>query len=354
MSGLWWISNCLLFNKLGEKTEHFEEYKKQTEPEKYKKAENWGIAIGLQQVDNLTPSKYLIEVAKDNIEGKISIDEAGEQVSRYYQKNPAKTVQEHNEKEADEVSARIAKLLSTHTFSFSPAELISIHKVLFTGILDKEIAGKIRTYDITKKEPILNGDTVVCGRADSILETLDYDFAQEKKFNYKGLSKREKVEQLAKFTSGIWQIHPFGESNTRTTAVFIIKYLYTLGFSTNNDMFEAYSKYFRNALVRANYQNLDKDIYYTYEYLNKFFGNLLLGENNLLDNREMQIKSNVESKEKIMRFISENPQITTNQLAELANLSIAGVEKNLRQLKEQNLIRRVGPDKGGHWEVLDK
>lgn len=195
--------------------EHFEEYKKQGEPEKSQKAENWGIAIGLQQVDNLTPSKYLIEVAKDNIEGKISIDEAGEQVSQYYKQNPAKNLKEHNEKEADEVSARIAKLLSTHTFSFSPAELISIHKVLFSGIFDDGIAGKIRTYDITKKEPILNGDTVVYGRADSIMETLDYDFGQEKKFNYKGLSKREKVEQLAKFTSGIWQIHPFGEGNTR-------------------------------------------------------------------------------------------------------------------------------------------
>jgi Fic family protein len=211
----------------------------------------------------------------------------------------------------------------------------------------------------------LNGDTVIYGRADSIKETLDYDFAQEKKFNYKGLSKREIVEQLAKFTSGIWQIHPFGEGNTRTTAVFIIKYLYTLGFKTTNDMFEKNAKYFRNALVRANYQNLANDIPYTMEFLNKFFGNLLLGEKNLLDNREMQIKGKVESKEKIekskekskekiMRFISENPQITTNQLAEFANLSIAGVEKNLRQLKEQNLIRRVGPDKGGHWEVIKK
>lgn len=345
--------------------EDFEEYKKQGEPEQSQRAENWGIAIGLQKVDNLTPSKYLIKVAKENIEGKISIDEAEEQIARYYKKNPAKTLQEHNEKEADEVSARINRLLSTNTFSFSPAELISIHKALFTGILDRKIAGKIRDYDITKDEPILNGDTVIYGRADSIKETLEYDFAQEKKFNYKGLSKREIVEQLTKFTSGIWQIHPFGEGNTRTTAVFIIKYLYTLGFKTTNDMFEKNAKYFRNALVRANYQNLAEDIPYTMEFLNKFFCNLLLGEQNLLDNREMQIKSKVESKEKIekskekskekiIRFISENPQITTNQLAELIHLSIAGVEKNLRQLKEQNLIRRVGPDKGGHWEVIKK
>ena len=345
--------------------EHFEEYKKQGEPEKSQKAENWGVAIGLQQVDNLTPSKYLIEVAKDNIEGKISIDEAGEQVSQYYKKNPAKTLKEHNEKEADEVSARIAKLLSTHTFSFSPAELISIHKALFSGIFDDEIAGKIRTYDITKKEPILNGDTVIYGRADSIMETLDYDFEQEKKFNYKGLSKREKVERLAKFTSGIWQIHPFGEGNTRATAVFIIKYLYTLGFVTNNDLFEQNSKYFRNALVRANYQNLNQDIYYTMEYLNKFFGNLLLGEKNLLDNREMQIKdstmsgkessqkSSQKSSHKILELMKQNPAITTTELAQLLNISRRAIAKQTALLKEKGLIRRIGPDKGGHWEVLN-
>lgn len=345
--------------------EHFEEYKKQGEPEKSQKAENWGVAIGLQQVDNLTPSKYLIEVAKDNIEGKISIDEAGEQVSQYYKKNPAKTLKEHNEKEADEVSARIAKLLSTHTFSFSPAELISIHKALFSGIFDDEIAGKIRTYDITKKEPILNGDTVIYGRADSIMETLDYDFGQEKKFNYKGLSKREKVERLAKFTSGIWQIHPFGEGNTRATAVFIIKYFYTLGFVTNNDLFEQNSKYFRNALVRANYQNLNQDIYYTMEYLNKFFGNLLLGEKNLLDNREMQIKdstmsgkessqkSSQKSSHKILELMKQNPAITTTELAQLLNISRRAIAKQTALLKEKGLIRRIGPDKGGRWEVLN-
>ena len=340
--------------------EHFEEYKKQGEPGKLQKAENWGVAIGLQQVDNLTPSKYLIEVAKDNIEGKISIDEAGEQVSQYYKKNPAKTLKEHNEKEADEVSARIAKLLSTHTFSFSPAELISIHKALFNGIFDDEIAGKIRTYDITKKEPILNGDTVIYGRADSIMETLDYDFEQEKKFNYKGLSKREKVERLAKFTSGIWQIHPFGEGNTRATAVFIIKYLYTLGFEINGGVFASYAKYFRNALVRANYQNLNQDIYYTMEYLNKFFGNLLLGEKNLLDNREMQIKdstmsgkeSSQKSSQKILELMKQNPATTTTELAQLLNISRRAIAKQIALLKEKGLIRRIGSDKGGHWEVL--
>lgn len=337
----------------------FNEYKKQSEPEKYQKAKNWGIAIGLQQVDGLTPSQYLIDVAKDNIEGRISIDEASKQVSQYYKKNPAKTVKEQNEKEADEVSARITKLLSTHTFSFSPAELISIHKFLFTGILESEETGKIRTYDITKKEPILNGDTVVYGRSDSIMETLDYDFQTEKKFDYKGLSKQKKVEHLAQFVSGIWQIHPFAEGNTRTTAVFTIKYLYTLGFETNNDLFEEYSKYFRNALVRANYQDLSKDIPYTMEYLNKFFNNLLLGGNFELDNKEMQInneqtttqKTTQKTAQKILEHLKQNPSATRQELAKLVGITEDGIKWNLEKLKKTGKIVRVGPDKGGHWEI---
>ena len=182
-----------------------------------------------------------------------------------------------------------------------------------------------------------------------------YGIKIEKEFDYKGLSKKEIVAHLVKFISGIWQIHPFAEGNTRTTAVFTIKYLYTLGFETNNDLFEQHSKYFRNALVRANYQNLDKGIPYTMTYLNKFFGNLLLDEENALDNREMQIwegKSKEKSKEKILNLIHQNPSITTKELAEMIGLSIAGIEKNLRQMKENNQIRRVGPDKGGYWEVI--
>lgn len=343
-------------------TGHFEEYKRQGEPERYKRAENWGVAIGLQQVDGLTPSKYLIETAKDNIEGKITVDEAAEQVARYYQKNPAKTVQERNEKEADSVSARIAKLLSSHTFSFRPAELISIHKVLFSGILSDETAGKIRTYDIIKKEPVLNGDTVVYGRAESIAEMLEYDFAQEKDFKYQGLSKREKVERLAKFTSGVWQIHPFAEGNTRTTAVFIIKYLYTLGFKTNNDLFEQNAAYFRNALVRANYRNLEKDVPYTMAYLNKFFGNLLLGENNILDCLEMRIPESTTQEttlkkenttQKILEILKDNPYATRKELAILIGITADGIKWNIEKLKKTGKIRRIGPDKGGKWEVIE-
>lgn len=165
------------------------------------------------------------------------------------------------------------------------------------------------------------------------------------------------------YFSGIWQIHPFAEGNTRTTAVFTIKYLYTLGFETNNDLFEQHSKYFRNALVRANYQNLDKGIPYTMTYLNKFFGNLFLDEENALDNREMQIKeegsqktikSSQKSSQKILELIKQNPYITTTEMAENLKISRRAIAKQITNLKENNQIRRVGPDKGGYWEVIEK
>ena len=343
---------------------YFTEYKKQSEPGRRERAENWGVAIGLQQVDNLTPSKYLIDIARDNIEGKISIDQAEREITHYYRKNVATTPQEMDEQQADTVSARIAKLLSEKTFSFSPAEYKSIHGALFDGILDADKTGKFRTYNISKKEPILNGDTVVYGRADSIAETLEYDFNQERNFDYSHLTRAQRVAHIAKFMSGIWQIHPFAEGNTRTTVVFIIKYLDTLGMHTNNDLFERHSKYFRNALVRANYQNLDKNIPYTTEYLDKFFGNLLLGEKNRLDNREMQIKTaqkttqkkivptTQKTTQKILDILVKNPKATRSELAETLGMSPDGIKWNLDKLKKSGQIRRIGPDKGGHWEVV--
>jgi len=344
----------------------FQEYKKLAEPSARKKLENWRVAIGLQQVDDLTPSKYLLEIAKKNIEGKISVDEAEEQITTYYKKNPPKTTAEKAKKEADEVSSRINKLLGKDSFTFSPAELISIHKYLFAGILDNVTAGKIRKCDISKDEPILNGDSVNYGRADSIRETLNYDFETEKAFKYSGLNKREKVKHITKFTSDIWQVHPFGEGNTRTTAVFIIKYLRTLGFSANNDLFEKNSKYFRNALVRANYQNLEKGVHYTMEYLNRFFGNLLLGEKNMLDNRDMQIGENKrpenaqktprkhpENARKILDILLKDPFASRQELAKTLKITEDSVKWNINKLRNSGIIRRVGPDKGGHWEIIE-
>ena len=184
--------------------------------------------------------------------------------------------------EADKVSSRIAEILSETAFSFSPNEYVSIHRKLFQGIYKH--AGKIRDYNITKKEWVLDGATVMYGSASELRATLEYDFSQEKDFSYKGLSMDEIIHHLAVFVSRLWQIHIFGEGNTRTTAVFFIKYLRTLGFSATNDIFAENAWYFRNALVRANYTNLQKGIHETTEYLEAFLRHLLLNEKNELHN----------------------------------------------------------------------
>lgn len=264
----------------------FEEYKKLGEPEKAEKSEIWQAAIGLQQVDGLTPSEYLIDTARENIEGYITIEEVKARLNSYYKAKPS--LNDKGTEEADKVSAHIAEILSENTFVFSPAELTAIHKRLFDGIF--KFAGKFRDYNISKEEWVLNGNTVLYAGANSIQSSLNYDFLQEKSFSYKGLNKRQKVEHIADFISGIWQIHPFGEGNTRTTAVFAIKYLRSLGFKVTNDLFAENSWYFRNALVRANYNDYNIDVFSTQEYLMLFFGNLLLDEHNELRNRDMLLK----------------------------------------------------------------
>lgn len=264
----------------------FKEYIKQTEPGKRDKGYAWHTAIGLQAVDGLKPSKYLIDTAIKNIEGDISIDEAQELLNTYYEENPKADTEDRTE-EADKVAVRIAKILSEKAFSFTPNEYISIHKKLFAGIYGH--AGKLRDYNITKKEWVLNGATVLYGSASELRATLDYDFAEEKKFSYKNLSMEEIIHHLAIFISRLWQIHVFGEGNTRTTAVFFIKYLRTLGFDVTNDIFAENAWYFRNALVRANYNDLKNGVHETTEYLELFLRNLLLDEKNELHNRSMYI-----------------------------------------------------------------
>lgn len=264
----------------------FKEYIKQTEPGKRDKGYAWHTAIGLQAVDGLKTSKYLIDTAIKNIEGDISIDEAQELLNTYYEENPKADTEDRTE-EADKVAVRIAKILSEKAFSFTPNEYISIHKKLFAGIYGH--AGKLRDYNITKKEWVLNGATVLYGSASELRATLDYDFAEEKKFSYKNLSMEEIIHHLAIFISRLWQIHVFGEGNTRTTAVFFIKYLRTLGFDVTNDIFAENAWYFRNALVRANYNDLKNGVHETTEYLELFLRNLLLDEKNELHNRSMHI-----------------------------------------------------------------
>ncbi len=264
-----------------------EEYIRQGEPGKTEKSYAWKTAIGLQDVDGLETSQYLLETAKEHIEGTIDIATARNRIDQYYECRREREEDEQETEEADRVAARIAEVLGEKTFQFSPAEFIMIHKRLFSGIYHH--AGMLRTYNITKKEWVLQGETVLYASADSIKATLEYDFSREKEFSYQGLPLAEAVRHLAKFTSDIWQIHPFCEGNTRTTAVFMIKYLKTFGFSISNDAFADHSWYFRNALVRANYNHLEKRIHATTEYLEYFFENLLLGAQHELKNRYLVV-----------------------------------------------------------------
>jgi len=337
----------------------FEEYLRQGEPDKAEKAQLWKTAIGLQQVDGLKPSEYLIATAKQNIEGDITFDEVKHRIDRYYQQHPTKTAEDRTE-EADKVSARIAEILSEQTFTFSPAEYLSIHHRLFQGIY--KFAGKIRDYNITKQEWVLNGETVLYASANSLKTILAYDFEQERKFSYKGLSEQGIIEHIVHFVSYLWQIHIFGEGNTRTTAIFLIKYLRKLGYKkVNNDMFAEYSWYFRNALVRANYEDLSKGIHKTEKYLIRFLSNLLLKENFSLKNREMHIHyidtvktQNDTVNDTVFSLIKQNKSITATEISGRLNMSLSTVKRKIKDLKEQGIIKRIGSDKTGNWEIIEK
>lgn len=264
----------------------FKEYIRESEPDKRDKGYAWYTAIGLQAVDGLKTSEYLFYTAVRNIEGEITMKEANELLQTYYEENPVRDATDRTE-EADKVSVRIATILSEKAFSFTPNEYLSIHRKLFMGIYSH--AGKVRDYNITKREWVLNGETVLYGSATELRSTLDYDFSQEKQLSYKDLSMDEIIHHLAVFISRLWQIHVFGEGNTRTTAVFFIKYLRTLGFDVTNDIFAKNAWYFRNSLVRANYNDLKNGIHETTEYLELFLRNLLLDEKNPLHNRTLHI-----------------------------------------------------------------
>ena len=269
-------------NGLG--SDDLSEYLRAKEPEKAELAGIWRAAIGLQKVDGLTPSAYLVETARRNIEGEITIAEAGKIIGEYYKSKAVRAeAAKTRTDEADIVSQRITEILAEPTFSFSPEQLVSIHRRLFDGIFKH--AGTIRDYNITKNEWVLKGDTVQYASCFRLVETMAFDFSEEKKFSYAAVSMDEVIRHFSKFIAGIWQIHPFGEGNTRTTSTFAMKYLRTLGFDVDNDIFYDNSYYFRNALVRANYSNIPKGIEETTEYLERFFRNALMGEENKLQSR---------------------------------------------------------------------
>ena len=344
------------------------EYILQGEPDKTDKSNAWKTAIGLQDVDGLKPSEYLIETAKEHIEGRITISEADRRIQSYYEERKDRAEVEADTKEADIVSVRIARLLGEKTFKFSPVEWQNIHRKLFEGVFSH--AGKIRDYNITKKEWVLKGDTVLYAAFDSIRDTLDYDFAQEKNFSYEGLTIEESMKHIARFTSGIWQIHPFGEGNTRSTAVFIIKYLNTFGFNVGNEAFAQNSWYFRNALVRANYNNWQNGIHATTEFLELFFENLLMDAGHELKNRYMhidyrdngEIQSANAAKSKcknctleelaIINELISNPAITQKELAAVIGKSERTIKTRTVEMQEKGLICRENGKRSGRWIVL--
>lgn len=375
----------------------FDEYIRQVEPSKKERGKAWAAAIGLQQVDKLVPSPYLYETARRNIEGEISIDEANQLIDSYYERKSSRSAEEERTEEADKVAARIARILGEKSFRFSPSYLIALHKELFYGIY--RFAGVLRDYDITKKEWVLQGNTVLYGASFELKTALEYDFEQERQFNYKNLSSLEIVKHISFFVSRLWQIHPFGEGNTRTTAVFTIKYLQTLGFTVSNEPFEQNSWYFRNALVRANYSDVQRGIQETPVFLENFFDNLLFGGHHELKNRYMHIaykkkyqsgeacsvenggcvpyndtvnvsvndrvtvsvKENTnagikisENMHIILNAIRENPCITQNELAEKIGVSVRSIIRNMKKLQETGLVRRMGADKNGYWKVQEE
>ncbi|MGN1233490.1 MAG: Fic family protein [Candidatus Cryptobacteroides sp.] len=344
----------------------FDKYITQGEPDKSEKAIIWQSAIGLQDVDGLKPSEYLIRTAELHIEGDITITEVKSLIDSYYEsKSVRQDIDRKGTEEADKVAARITEILSEKSFNFTPDFLIRIHQRLFSGIY--EHAGRLRQKNIIKKEWVLDGDTVIYSGYDMIRQTLEYDFSQEEGTDYPAMSADDAIKRICKFVSGLWQIHPFAEGNTRTTAVFTMKYLQTFGFKPDNSLFKEHSWYFRNALVRANYNNFHKGVSATEEFLVKFFRNLLLEENNTLSNRAMHISNSQSLSSKsqddtlnctleemaILKFLKMNPEAKQEEIAKSIGKSLSTVKRLTPSLVQRGLLSRENGKRNGRWVVSD-
>ena len=374
-------------------------YFKAEEPGRRERADAWATAIGLQKVDGLTPSQFLFDTAKDHIEGRITQNQARRRIHDYYAAQAEVARPDPEKEEADKVSERIVAVLNDGGFAFTPEYFISIHAKLFKGVLPS--AGKLRTVNIRKREWVLKDDSVTYGDAATIKQSLIRDFIDEREFDYGGKTPRKIIPHFARFIAQIWQVHPFGEGNTRTTAVFAIKYLRSLGFSVDNDAFRDNAWYFRNALVRANYADYEREVCRDWSYLEIFFRNLLLGEKNEMKSRYLLIGLTEEDKQKIreltegvrgqkkvvrkgdkkttrksglksslksglksglkniyktdallLALIKANRDLTIQRMQEGLGMSRSGIKKALARLRAAGRLRRVGPDKGGHWEAI--
>ena len=369
-------------------------YFKAEEPGRRERADAWATAIGLQKVDGLTPSQFLFDTAKEHIEGRITQNQARRRIHDYYAAQAEMARPDPEKEEADKVSERIVAVLNDGGFAFTPEYFISIHAKLFKGVLP--LAGKLRTVNIRKHEWVLKNDSVTYGDAATIKQSLIRDFIDEREFDYGGKTLRKIIPHFARFIAQIWQVHPFGEGNTRTTAVFAIKYLRSLGFSVDNDAFRDNAWYFRNALVRANYADYAREVSRDWSYLEMFIRNLLLGEKNKMKSRYLLIGLTEEDKQmirelteekggrktsglkksvskrlsakgrqkkvvrngcqktvdRIVELLKGNPRLTQEGLALAIGVSRQAIQKHLVNLKAARRLRRVGPEKGGHWETI--
>ncbi len=331
------------------KKDPFEEYIKQSEPSKRELGYAWYTAMGLQAVDGLETSDYLKKTAKENIDGKITIDEATKLIESYYKESSGKSVE--RTKEADIVSARIAALLSDRSFTFSVPQYIGIHRRLFEGVYSH--AGKVRDYNISKKEWVLDGASVHYGNALDLWDMLEYDIRMEKEYEYPLNGISSLIPHFAKFLAGLWQIHAFGEGNTRTTAVFFIKYLRSMGFDVTNDIFAENAWYFRNSLVRANYSDYSQGIRETTVFLERFLGNLLLGEENELKNRYIHIRWN--KKKQDIEIPKQDIEIPKQDIQkEKQDIEILGDVSNKTKRHIKDLFDKYGYDQFfGRTEIMN-
>lgn len=347
----------------------FDEYIVHGEPGQKEKADAWQTAIGLQGVDGLKVSAYLLDTARQHIEGDISIDEARERIKAYYE---TKSGHDAVDEEGDKVSANIAKILSEPSFAFSLVGLTSIHRRIFEDVF--KFAGQLRTVELSKKEWVLGGNASVSYQpAVDLREAIEYDLAREKEFDYSSHPISEIINHLSRFIADLWQIHPFREGNTRTTAVFLIKYLRSMGIPATNDMFKEHSWYFRNALVRASYKGLN--ISPTTEFVERFLRNVILGEKNELRNRDMLVgaslpktmpqsittsasKSQIDTLNctleelAVLKVIEDNPKITQTDIAKSIKKSASTVKRITSSLVEKGILIRRNGRRNGWWEIL--
>ena len=349
----------------------FRGYLKAKEPGRRERADAWATAIGLQKVDGLSVSRYLVETAKEHIEGRITQAQARRRIRDYYEAKDERHQPDPERHEPDTVAERIAAVINDGGFAFTPEYFISLHAKLFRGVLPS--AGKLRTRNIRKHEWVLKEDSVTYGDKATLKASLIRNFADEREYDYGGKTPAKMIPHFARFIAQIWQVHPFGEGNTRTTAVFAIKYLRSLGYQAANNMFRENSWYFRNALVRANYADSAQGVKREWIYLERFFLNLLIGEKNELKSRYLLIgykasartsdnesggkkkavrKSGKKTVDKVWELLHDQPHLTFEGMVAALGITRSTIQKHIANLKSAGRLRRVGPDKGGHWEAV--